>query len=120
MATINIYVSRVGNSNNIKLQDSEGHNPGNDNITTDVNPGDTLFWQLDQNSGLSSLDGVRMKTNSQNNLLNSITQVAPNIFTATVVSTSPGSGKIETYEVGYKVLGGSNILWDDPKLRMDS
>jgi len=120
MATINIYVSRVGNSNNIKLQDSEGHNPGNDNITTTVNTGDVLVWQLDQNSGLLSLDGVQMKNDSPNNLLINITQSGPNQFTATVVGTSPGVGKIETYQVGYKVPGGNTTIWDDPKLQMNN
>ncbi|MEX0598663.1 MAG: hypothetical protein WD512_19425 [Candidatus Paceibacterota bacterium] len=120
MATINIYVSRVGNSSNIKLQDSEGHNPGNDNITTTVNTGDVLVWQLDQNSGLASLDGVRMKSDSQNNLLVNIIPSGTNQFTATVVGTSPGVGKFETYQIGYKVPGNGTIIWDDPKLQMNN
>ena len=120
MATINIFVSRAGNSNQIKLRDSEGHNPGNDDITTDVSPGDTIIWQLDDNSGLSSLQGVVKKPDSEYNLLASEPTGSNNIFTATVSLSSPGRGAIEKYEIGYTVPGNSTVLWDDPKLKMDN
>lgn len=120
MATINIFVSRAGNSNNIKLRDSEGHNPGNDDITTDVNAGDTVVWQLDSNSGLYSLDGIQMKNDSENNLLTATPIGSNGMYTGTVVSNSPGRGKIEKYQIGYTVTQGSGTIWDDPKLQMNN
>ncbi len=123
MATINIYVSRNGRSNNIKLRDSEGHNPGNDNVTTDVSPGDTIIWQLDSDSGLTSLDGVTKTVASDPSfdpngvdLLVSTPSGSNSVYTGTVVSISPGRGKFENYKVGYTVPGTNGTQWDDPKL----
>ena len=120
MATIYIYVSRNGNSSNIKLRDSDGKNPGNDDLTSDVNPGDTIIWKLDSNSNLYSLDGIQIKPDSPDNLLTSPPTGSNNEFSATVVSISPGKGKIEKYMVGYTVSQGDETIWDDPKLRMDT
>ena len=126
MATINIYVSRNGQSNNIKLRDSEGHNPGNDNITTDVGLGDKIIWQLDSNSGLTSLDGIKQTEPTDPsfdpnavNLLVSTPSGSNGVYTGTVVSTSPGKGKYEKYKVGYTVPGTGRTQWDDPKLQIN-
>lgn len=120
MANITIWVSRHGTTNGIKLRDSEGHNPGNDHITTDVSPGDIITWKLEpSNSGLSSLDGVRKKSTSPNNLLTGAPRGnGRNEYTATVVSPSPGKDKVEDYEVGYTISGESDTRWDDPKIKM--
>jgi len=126
MATINIYISRNGQSNNIKVRDSEGHDPGNDNITTDVSPGDTVIWQLDSNSGLTSLDGITRTVSSDHSfdpnavdLLVSTPSGSNSVFTGTVVSTSPGRGKYEKYKIGYTVPGTIGTQWDDPKLQIN-
>ncbi|GGD30387.1 hypothetical protein [Flavobacterium orientale] len=120
MATINIFVSRAGNSNQIKLKDSEGHNPGNDDITTLVNPGDVIIWQLDDNSGLYSLDGVEIKGDSPYNLLSVAPTGRDNVFTASVTRASPGQGAIEKYKIGYTINRGEQTQWDDPKLQMNN
>lgn len=122
-----IYVSRNGNSNQLSLSDSEGHNPGNDNLTTDVNAGDTVTWELSANSGLSSIVSVSQVTSgdpsynaaSQNLLANSPTSTN-GVFSATVVSPSPGVGKFENYKIGFTVPGDSTVYYDDPKLRMNN
>ncbi|MDX1629591.1 MAG: hypothetical protein R3345_12880 [Fulvivirga sp.] len=123
--TRTIYVSRNGNSNQLKLRDSEGHNPGNDNLTTGVDPGDTVKWQLDSNSGLSSIEGVQQVTASDPsynanavNLLSGISSTG-GVYTGTVVSPSPGQGKFENYKIGFKVPNDNNTYWDDPKLQMN-
>lgn len=125
MATVNIYASRNGNSFQLKLRDSEGHTPGDDNITTNVNTGDIVQWQLDSNSGLTSLNGiVRTQKPSNPNTVPLLTGtpvlVAPNVYQGTVVSTSPGPGSIETYQVGFTVPNDTQVHWDDPKLSINN
>lgn len=122
-----IYVSRNGNSFQLKLRDSEGHNPGNDNLTTDVNAGDTVTWQLDSNSGLSSIASIQLvgrtdpsyNPNSINLLSNNPTSTN-GVFTATVVSPSPGVNQFECYKIGFTIPGDSTIYYDDPKLKMNN
>ena len=125
MAVVTIYVSRNGNSNNLKLRDSEGHGNGTDNITTDVGPGDSVQWELDTNSNLAALNAVSktvpgdpsFDANSQD-LLTSITS-SNGVFTGLVVSPSPGKGKYEKYKIAFMVPNSNEIFWDDPKLQMD-
>ena len=123
--TITIYVSRNGNSMQLKLRDSEGHNPNNDQLTTDVSPGDIIKWDLDTNSGLSSITQVKKVEPSDpsfqpnaSTLLTSEPTSVNNEIIATVVATSPGSNAFENYKIGFTVPGDDNVYWDDPRLRM--
>lgn len=119
-----IYLKRLGNSYNLALRDSEGHNPGNDNLTTDVDAGDSVTWQLDTNSGLASIESIQLvgqtdpsyNPASQNLITNNPTST--NGFTATIVSPSPGKNKFECYKIGFKVPGDNTTYYDDPKLKM--
>lgn len=122
-----IYVSRNGNSYQLKLKDSEGHDPGNDNLTTDVNAGDVVTWQLADNSGLSSIYAIEQVTSADQsfnpngiNLLNNVNRGVDGSFSATVVSPSPGRGKFENYKIGFTVPNDSTVYWDDPKLQMNN
>lgn len=125
MAVINIYASRNGNSYQLKLRDSEGHNPGNNDITTNVKTGDTVQWQLDRKSNLTSLNGVlrSIKPGNPNTvalLTSDPVLISPNVYQGTVVSTSPGVGRIMTYKVGFTVPGDEIVYWDDPKLSINN
>lgn len=113
-------MSRNGNSNNIKLRDNEGHNPGNDNITTDVDPGDTVIWELDPNgSNLYSLNGIEKKASSQADLLTGHPVLQPDgSYKATVTHNPNLKGKKESYYIKYKITQDGTILTDDPKLKM--
>lgn len=123
-----IYVSRNGNSYQLKLRDSEGHNPGNDDLTTTVDPGDTVTWELDPNeNGLTSINAVNKTVpgdasydSNSVDLLVSGTSSTNGVYTGTVVSPSPGNGKYEKYKIGFMVPGDSTIYYDDPKLQMDA
>lgn len=122
-----IYVSRNGNSYQLKLRDSEGHNPGNDDLTTTVNPGDMVTWMLDPSgSNLTSLNAVNKTVPGDQSydansvdLLASGTSSTNGVYTGTVVSPSRGIGKYEKYKIGFMVPGDSTIYYDDPKLQMD-
>lgn len=120
MANRTIYVSRLNsNSNKIKLRDSEGHNPGDDDLTTFVDTGDTVTWKLDTNSGLSEISKVEKKSDTHQ-LLTGKPQGNNGIWTGTVVSSSPGIGKKEKYKIYYKIAGDDKKRHDDPILQMNN
>ena len=127
--TRTIYVKRNGQSFQLKLRDSEGHNPGNDRLTTNVDVDDTVVWELDTNSGLSSIAGIEKVTSADPSynpaavtlLKNDLTHVSGK-FQASVVSVSPGPGKFENYKIGFTVPNDpvpGTVHWDDPKLQMN-
>lgn len=120
-----IYVNRNGNSYQLRLSDSEGHNPGNDDLTTDVSPGDTVIWQLGTNSGLASIESINLVDSTDpsyvqgsQNLLTATPTSSNGVFSGTVISSSPGSNAFECYKIGFKVPGDTTTYYDDPKLQM--
>ncbi len=123
-----IYVSRNGNSNNLKLRDSQNHNPGNDQLTTNVLPDDTVTWELDpQGSNLDSLVSVTKTTSGDPSfdsksidLLQGNPTINNGVLTGKVIKLSPGKGKYESYKIGFKITSSGPILYDDPKLQMDA
>ena len=124
-----IYVSRNGNSLQLKLRDSEGHNPGNDDLITFVSPGDTVTWMLDPDgsNGLVSLNAVNKSVpgdasydSNSVDLLVSGTTNNNGVYTGTVVPTSPGNGRYEKYKIGFMVPNSNQVYFDDPKLQMDA
>jgi len=131
-----IYVSRQGNSTNLRLRDSEGHNPGNDQITTLVNPGETVTWQLDPNANNPAQPGyfpifeivsVQKADPSKPQYLNSTEVLVSDppppvngIVTGQVKSPSPGRGRFENYEISYRLVANGPVLIDDPVMQMNS
>ena len=118
-----IFVSRNGNSNNLKLRDSQGRNPGNEDLTTGVDPGDTVIWELDENSGVHSLEGVRKKEdrdpNSADLFAGPPARNTDGRIQARIVGQSPGKGKTLSYDIGFKLTADGETLWIDPKLQMN-
>ncbi len=113
-----IYVSKEKDSDELKLRDSEGHNPGDDKLTFLVDAGDTVNWKLDgTKSGLSEIFKVEKKSDTHH-LLTSEPQPVDGFWQGTVKDPSPGKGKSEKYKIGYKVSGHDKKHWDDPKLQM--
>lgn len=123
MATRTIYVSLRPNTTQLKVRDSEGHDPGNDNITTVVTPGDTIVWELDNNSNLASLNGISKKAQgypNDTNLLVSPPASDNGVYTGTVVASPPQHGTyIEHYQIDYQITPGGPVLNDDPILQMN-
>lgn len=117
MATKTIYVSRISGSKKIKLRDSDGNDPGNDDLTTYVSTGDTVKWELDTDSGLDSLLGIKKKDDSYQ-LLKEDPKGSGGIFTGQVVDVSPGKDKKEKYKIGYKLPNDKDEHWNDPKLQI--
>lgn len=133
-----IYVSRLGpQSTQLRLRDSEGHNPNNDNLTTDVSAGDTITWEKDPYAdppnpqpgyypissiisvtGMLEDPGPPVKYPGSQQLFASGPTVTNGVATATIVNKSPGQGKFENYQIGFTVPNDSTTYYDDPQLKM--
>jgi hypothetical protein len=138
-----IYVSRNGqNGTTLRLRDSEGHNPNNDNLTTDVNASDTVTWEkdpwaepgADHQAGYFPIDqltsvtgkveepGPPKKYPGSINIFATGPTVTSNVGTATILATkpnpNPGGSNFENYSIGYTLPGDSTPRSDDPKLIM--
>ncbi|MCB7480149.1 hypothetical protein [Christiangramia sediminis] len=122
MGTVKIYVGKKENSNKLRLRDSENNNPGNDKITTGVNPGDTVEWIIDtEHPGISSILKVERKKESDSHHLLTAEPDNPNgVWQGTVKKPSVGKDKIEKYRIKYTVEDSSDSHWDDPKLKMNT
>lgn len=125
---IKIYVSRNGQSMQLKLRDSEGNNPGNDKLTTHVKPNDIVEWHLDPDElDIASIISVNKKVpgdpsydpNSVDLLVKDPTP-SDGVFSGTVKSISPGIGKFEDYKIGFKIQLDGPTYYDDPKLQIDA
>jgi hypothetical protein len=126
--TKTIYVSRNGQSNNIKLRDSENHtgqsdNNGNlDDITTSANYGNAVIWEIDPNdspASIYSLNGISKKGNSPADLLVSHPVAYNGQYQATIARDPSLNNKIETYNISYQIDSSGPVLERDPKLKLD-
>lgn len=124
MAERIIYVSRNGQSDKLKLRDNQGHDPGNNKLTTDVDPNDTVKWVLDSDSGLSEITGIQESDNTKpqyrgsQNLLAHPPQKKNGAWETKIMANSPGKGKFENYMIGFRIPDDEKEYWDDPKLQM--
>jgi hypothetical protein len=101
----------------LHFHDSEG-NEGTD-ITTGVDPGDTVIWRIGSKGGLYSIESVSKKADSRYNLLvNPPSRNPHENFQGDVVQISPAPHAEESYNISYKLVEGGPTIPDDPKLRM--
>jgi hypothetical protein len=135
-----IYVSRNGNSNKLKLRDSENHNPGDDDLTTFVNPNDYVTWVLDSPSSpgfppgssfspIASIVNIKIAIptvgpppkyqgsvpvliEDPNNLLDPPNWVG-------TVRPELADNAFENYNIWFQVPGDNTIYQDDPIIRVN-
>ena len=118
MATRKIFISK-GTDDGLKLRDSEGHDPGNDHLTTNVSPGDTVYWEIDpRDPSIYAIKGIVKKDNSPANLLTGPPVKDGNKYKWTVFDNPALRGQEEYYYIKYKITEGGSIKHDDPKMRM--
>ena len=125
-----IEASRKGQSFKIRLKDNNGGNNDTIDIETGVDPNDTVRWQLAEESGLASLEGVYTNNKEEDkphfgrilesNPTEMTFESGQKYFEGKVKSISPGKGKIQFYMIGFKVPGDDNTYWEDPKLHMNN
>lgn len=140
MPTKTIYVSQNGNSGTLKLRDSEGHNPGNDDLTTDVDSGDTIIWEKDPNASVPntiySIESITYsppQAGPPPKYQNSVAILYQNIDGVDVINgnakveNSIGTGYVtsgistnttENYSIGFKRVENGDTEYDDPRLKM--
>ncbi|MDB5263419.1 MAG: hypothetical protein JWQ14_2702 [Adhaeribacter sp.] len=129
MATQIVYVSLQGqgNSTNLSLRDTEGNNGIND-ITTDLNPGDIIQWQVDTSPSpgatrIYSIERVYKKQNQDpinyDLLTEDPTNIGNGVWQGTVKDSSPGRGTRERYNIDFKRTQNDTTQTDDPKLQMN-
>ena len=116
---VTITVSLKDSSSNppkLKLRDSLGDDPGDDNLNTEVKKGATVTWVPDISSGISALKGVTKKQN-ECDLLEADPSPSGNNYVGTVKS-DPGDCKKESYLISFTIDGDSSTYSDDPKLSL--
>ena len=98
-------------------------NSGNDDdITTDVNHGFAVVWELDPNDhpvSLHSLNGIFKKSDSPADILVATPAFYSGQYQATIVRNPALDNQIETYNIKYQVEDGGPIEEDDPKLKLN-
>jgi hypothetical protein len=62
MADVFITISLKPGTTQLHLEDSQGHSGDAPGFYTDVNGGDTVYWQLADNSGIEDITGIRAKS----------------------------------------------------------
>lgn len=119
-----IYISRAGQSFNLKLRQNGSKKPPTDDLTTIVGENEIVRWELDKNSGITEITGIKESDNKKpqykrsQNLLAGKPKRKGEAWEGKIVSESPGSGKFENYMIGFKVPNDPNEHWYDPKLQM--
>jgi hypothetical protein len=134
---IKIFVSRAGMSTRLRLRDDK-NDPGEAELTTEADPGDTIVWELDPKSTSnppkpgffpigSIIDIKRSKPTDSPRYANSVAVLdsdpiqGPNgTFIGTVKNPSVGEGKAEDYMITYTLPGETGVFEQDPKIQMSS
>ena len=116
MASEIIWISKKSTGTGLYLEDNEGHS-GDDNITTDVSPGDSVTWKLKEDGGITKLTGINEKEESgnQNIFSSGPTKVSDSEWQGTV---STGASGTESYSINYEING--TPYTDDPKLKVNT
>ncbi len=134
---IKIFVSRAGMSNRLRLRD-EINDPGDAELITDADPGDTIVWELDPRStsnppepGFFPIGSIvsikRSKPSDSPRYANSVAVLdsdpiqGPNgTFVGTVKNPSVGAGRAEDYMITFTLPGETGVFEQDPKIQMSS
>jgi hypothetical protein len=110
MAEEIIYISKQTTGTGLFLSDNEGHS-GNNSITTNVNPRDTVTWQLKSGGGIDAITNIAAKATSPDIFSSDPAIQSDGSWKGTVSGSATGS---ESYLIGYKI--GSTDYTDDPEL----
>lgn len=120
MAVHNIYVSLKGDGPHLNFTEDQQTAEGL-NFETVVNPGDTLVWQLAENSRLHSLVGVRIYDGAAGGteMMRDVKVEGGKIEATIYTPKNVNHGEIhESYLVQYKKDAEGPMIEEDPKLKM--
>jgi len=94
----------------LHLKDTEGHT-GDNNITSQANPGDFVKWKIETGSNIDRIDNIYAKTGSINVFSEGPQLDENDTWIGKVSPTATGS---EAYNIQYTV--GSETVVDDPEI----
>jgi len=97
----------------LHLKDTEGHT-GDNNITSQANPGDFVKWEIETGSNIDRIDNIYAKTGSIDVFSEGPRLDENDTWIGKVDSNARGS---ESYNIQYTV--GSTTIVDDPILEVD-
>lgn len=115
MATETVYVGIVAGSNPpvLHLSDSEGHS-GDGNLTTNVNPGDKVVWEIVSGSGISAITIAKKPTS--NDIFSKDPKVkSDGSWKGTISDTATGE---ESYNIGFTIGSVDHVC--DPILKINT
>lgn len=110
MAEETIYISKQTTGTGLFLSDNEGHS-GDNSITTNVNPGDTVTWKLKSAGGIDEITNIAAKAGNTDIFSSNPSAQSDGSWKGIVSASATGS---ESYLIGYKI--GSTDYTDDPDL----
>ena len=112
MGQVTIYLSLVSGTTQLHLKDSEGHE-GDGSITTLVDPGDTVVWEIVSGSGITAINDIYKKEGSLSLFSTGPSADANGTWSGVISANAKGE---ESYSIKYTV--GGNQYVDDPQLKV--
>ena len=88
-----------------------------DNLITDVNPGDTVYWKKAQKSKIKDVKYIRPVKEDGKIFTEEATYDRDHIYHEYIIPGTAGPGT-EKYEIGFTVQGYDTIFSIDPYLRI--
>jgi len=123
--TVYVSLKGEGSSKKLRLRDSQGH-IGDGDLTTNVDVNDLVQWVVDPappNGArpIHSIEKVYKKpvTGNISLLTDEPANIGGGVWQGRVVSTSPGRGKQQKYNIDYKESDADRTETCDPKLQMN-
>lgn len=113
MADVSITIRLKPGTTRLQLEDSQGHTGDAPGFFTDVSKGDTVYWQLADQSGIDEITGIRAK----NGVFTIFNDGSPHKngygWKGKVKNDAEGNN---SYDIDYVVNGVS--LSEDPEIKV--
>ena len=105
----------------LKLKDSKGNKPGNEDLETYVDPGNVITWIPNRSSGISQLTDIQLKNKEYGtNLLAGPVEEIDGILQGHVIEAPLDKVRFKmVYKIGFKIYGDDTEYWCDPVLQMN-
>ena len=124
--TVFVSLQGMGNSTQLRLRDSDNNDAPDGDLTTGVDVNNVIQWKVDSNPPngarpIHSIERVYIKDDPDNAeiLTKNPTNIGGGVWEGKVVSTSPGKGKKQKYNIDFKRTASDNTHIHDPKLQMN-
>ena len=110
-----LFLVEVNGTEVLKEANGSGEPPVQD-ITTDVNPGDSIEWRFDTNSGIASINRI---VPTVDDLLSNLTTGGQNGWATAGIHSNAPLNETYDYEIYYTPSGTETEKKGDPKIRVN-